>query len=141
MLPPFASTTELDVWLGSPGDPDRSALLLQAASALIRNFVGVTWVDADGNLDAPEEARIVALQVAARASSNVTGATSWSETTGPFTTSMAFSGVETGIFLTDAEKAILRRVAPDAAGYPGLSVLSTTRGPLETPAWEWCDSL
>lgn len=128
-LPTLATVTELASWLGVPIDPEseRAWLILESASGLVRSAAGQTWVDASGNLtDVAPDARTITLTAAARAWANPTGAVD--KTTGPFRNGWA-SG-ETGVLLTEGERATLARLA--ARGFGGLFTISTTRGDFET---------
>lgn len=126
-LPPLAAVSDLAAWVGQdiPNSDPRAGAVLSAASALVRAEAGTTWVDdQDALTTVPDEVAAVVVQVASRVWSNPTGATAW--TKGPFSERYS-EDVALGLYLTDAERAILARYRP--SGTPsGLGVLSTTRG-------------
>jgi hypothetical protein len=126
-LDALASPSELGTYLGVVIDAEdaRALLLLRAASGLVRDAAGQTW---DGSGDVvPDTAWSVTLACAARAWENPTAKTDQAE--GPFRD--GWDSGAAGLVLLEHETATLGRLR-DGAG--PLSVLSFTRGPLETPA-------
>lgn len=67
-LPALVSLDDLEVWLGAaPENEDRAQAVLVGASAMVRQFRGLTWTDEDGELtDVPDEVRTVVLLIAER---------------------------------------------------------------------------
>lgn len=99
----------------------RVVALLEDASELVRLEAGRTWVDADGvPLPVPGAVRAVVLRMVDRAIRNPDGFSA--ESDGDY--SYQRTQVEPGVYLTDAERAILRR----ATGRTGLWTQPTTRG-------------
>lgn len=132
MRPPLATVDELEAALGTSVDQAQAISLLGRASAIVRAFTGSTWLDEDGNLDdVPDDVPGVVVGMVERATRNETGEVGGSETIGPFTWSHSF-GQEAAqkLYLTAMDKLVLRA----AVGSTGLGVISTTRGPVETPA-------
>lgn len=137
MLPPLASVDDLATWMGPkfpiPSGPStaRAAAILAASSTLVRRFTGSTWVDEEGELahgDDPvlwDAVAQVTIMVAERVWKNPDGETQAG--TGPFShTVEAWAAL--GCALRDDEKDLLG----GTPGVPGLGVISTTRGPIET---------
>lgn len=126
-LPPLASVDDLAAWAGQDATTDamRAGAVLSAASALVRAEAGQTWVNANGSLaEVPADVTAVVVQVAGRVWGNPSGAIQW--TKGPFSERYS-DDAALGLYLTDAERAILARHRQ--GGTPnGLNVLSTTRG-------------
>lgn len=125
-LPALANVNDLAAWVGQDITDDARALaVLSAASALVRGETGQTWVNDSGSLaDVPEDVAAIVVQVAGRVWANPSGAIQW--TRGPFSERYS-DDAALGLFLTDAERAILSRYR--VSGTPhGLGVLSTTRG-------------
>lgn len=124
-LPALAGLTELRNRLGVDiDDPIQALALLDYASSLVRAYTRRSFVDDDGNLDAPDGPRQVTVEAVARAVTNPAGVTQ--DTAGPFTVSYGSDAAQR-VYLTRADKAILGPV-----GRGGLQVLSTTRGHIET---------
>lgn len=67
-LPAFATIDDLEARVGDVVTPVRAQALLDAASTLVRSYVGRTWVDDDGELhaDVPDALREVTLNVVER---------------------------------------------------------------------------
>lgn len=131
-MEPLASITELEARLGrtfTGEESGRALALLDDASALVRAEAGRDWVDDTGALVAvPAPARAVVLRAAERAARNPEGFRS--ESAGDY--SYQRSESETGVFLTDAERRIVRR----AVGRGGLWTQQVTRGEEEfTTGW------
>lgn len=135
MLPPLAEVDDLEVWMGveiSGESTSRAVAILAAASTLVRSYTGKVWVDADGETsdatDNPvrfDAVQQVVVLVSERVWKNPNGNTQ--ENTGPFShTVEAWAAL--GLALRDEEKAMLG----GSSLVPGLGVISTTRGPLET---------
>lgn len=144
-LPSFADLAALEVVIDCP-DPQRAIHVLWAASTRVRREAGQSFVGDDGNLiDMPAMAadllRSVTLEAARRRLANPEGATTRSETMGPFSTSTTVAA--DNVYLTKAEKAdiaeAVRLAYPTDGGFTGLGTISTTRGPLETAPM--CDEL
>lgn len=146
-LPPLASVAAFEKRLGlSPGalqgaDLARAEAALEDASALVRDEAGRSWVDEDGAVTAPPAVVTVTLKAARREYVNPNGYTS--EQTGPF--SYQLPRGETGVYLTEAERRIVRRTAgkfgmgtiatPSAYTDP-LPLPTGTRLPKTPPFWE-----
>lgn len=141
-LDPLASTSELEAWLGESvtgSKVARADALLAGASTLVRSETGRAWVGATGEPEEFEEhhdeiwdaLRTVTLQVAARVWRNPRGTVQ--STTGPFSDTYDVR-VADGLYLTDAERAILGTAVDLAVGDVslGLGTISTTRGTVET---------
>lgn len=114
MLPALANVADLETRLGLDEDtltgPDlaRAQAALDDASALAREEARRTWVTDTGEVDAPGAVIRVVLGAALRNYRNPEGAIS--ETKGPF--SRTLRAAETGVYLTEAEQAIIRRYRP-----------------------------
>lgn len=135
-LPAFAEVEELEAYLGitiAEGQDAHADSLLTGASTLVRSAGNENFVDEDGELeeDIPDPIGLVTVQCAARAWVNPEMAVI--DTTGPFTTTRTREAAQ-GLYLTDDEIAMIQKVVAgeDAGSIPGLWVLGTTRGPLET---------
>lgn len=128
-LTPLASVQALSDWLGEPitegEDATRAGSVLAAASVLVRNFTGKSWL-VDGQIDPalPDDVLMVTVQVAARGYTNPEG---WRDER---TDDWAGNGKpvpEAGLFLTASERAVLgshRALKPR-----GIGVMATTRWP------------
>ena len=146
-LPPLASIAAFEKRLGlAPGslqgsDRARAEAALEDASALVRSEAGKSWVDEEGNVTAPPAVVTVTLKAARREYMNPNGFQS--EQTGPFMYTLPRG--ETGVYLTEPEKQIVRR----AAGKLGIGTITTpsaytdplpfptgTRLPKDPPLWE-----
>ncbi|HVL82689.1 MAG TPA: Gp19/Gp15/Gp42 family protein [Pseudonocardia sp.] len=129
---PLADVHELEARLGrvfTGEETARAAALLDDASALVRDEAGLTWVGDDGLLTVvPAAVRAVVLKAAERAARNPDGFRS--ESAGDY--SYQRGDAEPGVFLTDAERRIVRR----SVGRGGLWTQPTTRGDDEfTTVW------
>jgi hypothetical protein len=128
MLPAFATVADLEARLGlaigSLTGPERARAqaALDDASALVRAEARRTWVvitqDIDGNdvytlTDVPDVIVRVTLGAALRNFQNPDDRVI-SETVGPFSRTLRYS--EHGVYLTDAELAIIRRWRPSRGG-------------------------
>lgn len=123
----LASVPDIEARLGrtfADAEAPRVVGLLEDASALVREYAGRSWIDSDGNPTVvPGTIRAVVLRVVERAVRNPDGFSA--ESDGDY--SYQRTNVEQGVYLTDAEKQLVRR----AAGRTGLWTQQTTRG-------EWC---
>lgn len=135
MAEPLAPLTALEIRLGldehslSGTDKARAEAALSDASALVRSEAGRTWLDSAGKSVAPDAIVRVVLGAALRTYRNPEGEIE--QTVGPF--SRTLKSAETSVYLTDAEKAIVRRyrVAPS-----GLWTMRTTKDSAgETTVW------
>lgn len=126
MTRPLASVDEFRDWPGVTIAEDRQSsaqFLLQAASAVVRDYTGRTWLGEGDLLDPalPETAKFVVIEVAAAVWNNPQNASS--KTTGPF----AIQLPDGGLTLTDNQKERLQFwVATEER--PKLWALGTTRG-------------
>jgi hypothetical protein len=137
MLPALATVADLEARLGL--DPDtltgadkaRAEAALNDASALVRYEARVDWVAEDGlTTTAPDVVVRVVLGAALRDYRNPEG--DISQTVGPFSRTIKAS--EVGVYLTDAEREIVRRYRPTDTG--GLWTLRTERDhPYEDTYW------
>lgn len=147
-LPSFATLPELEAITDCP-DPQQADHVLWSVSTRIRREAGQSFVDDDGALItmpalAADLLRSVTLEAARRRLVNPEGATSRSETLGPFSTSTTVSA--DNVYLTKQERAdiaeAVRLAYPSDGGFTGLGTISTTRGVLETapmcsePDWD-----
>lgn len=130
-LPPLAEVSDLADWVGrtiSDDDP-RAGAVLSAASALVRSFVGLTWVDDTESLtEVPDSVAAIVVQVAARVWHNPSGAVSW--TKGPFSERYSEGSVSSGLYLTDSEKEALSAFQVGNSG-TGLGTISLAGGGLD----------
>ena len=127
-LPPLATVSDLAAWLGRtiPDGDARAGAVLAHASTRIRQYVGLTWVDAAGELETvPDAVAEVTVRVAARAYRNPEDLDSVTLDDG----TKRWGSVR-GLALTEGDREDLApyRVGPGASG---LGVLSTYR---EDPA-------
>lgn len=127
-LPPLATVADLEARLGrSVTDPDevaRADAALADASTLARLEGRQDWWTAEGGLTVPAAVVTVVLTAAKREVTNPDQVIS--DTVGPFTRRRA-DGTTTGVYLTEGEKAIVRRYR---ATSPGLWTQPTTRRPV-----------
>jgi hypothetical protein len=114
----------------SVGDEARAQAALEDASALIRVHAEKTWVT-DGVLDAdvPDIIGTICMLAARRVMENPEALESQTQTLGDATESRAFGANSNDVYLTAAEKAMVRKAAGVRSG---LWVMPTTRGYLET---------
>lgn len=127
-LPPLASVSDLAAWVGediSKTDP-RAGAVLRAASALVRDAAGQTWLDESGDLLdeelIPESAVMITVQAAARSWANPDGYAS--ERLGDY--SYQRSGdAESGVYLTATERSTLAGLRPSPRR---IGTIATTRG-------------
>jgi hypothetical protein len=120
----LASVHDIEARLGRElvGDElTRVIALLDDASALVRDEAGRDWIGPDGSLTVvPGSVRAVVLRATERAIRNPQGFSA--ESAGDY--SYQRTGVQDGVYLTDAERAIIRR----AIGRTGLWTQPVTRG-------------
>lgn len=138
MLPALADLAALSARVpgGIPAEDEaRAQSALEDASALVRDECGRDFVDDEGELDAPAAVVRVVLGVARRDFMNPDGARSDTETVGPHSRTMVRPDDQTGLYLTDQERAICHKYRPGAGG--GLRTISTTRadGPALDTIW------
>lgn len=123
VLPALADLYGLEDRFGrelAAGERARALAALDDASALVRQEGAQDWVDDGGVPNPPGAVAAVVLAAALRTFRNPEGLSS--ETIDDYTYRRA--GVEPGVYLTDTEKAIVRRYRPTS----GLWTLRTTRG-------------
>lgn len=129
-LPSLAPVSDLAAWVGQaiePGDL-RAGAVLSAASALVRAYAGQNWVDENGDLaDVPDVVAAVVVQAAARVWANPHGAVAAALDDGSLRWSEASAS---GLFLTDADKAVLDAYQEPEAGSFGLGTVSLAGGSL-----------
>lgn len=129
----LATVEELGEWLGESitdaADVKRAELCLRAASALVRDEAGRTWLGEDGTLESvPEAAKLVTLYCASRVFDNREGQNRWNvDDAGG-----GWKVDEAGAYLTASEKDQLSGFAQRRFG--GLGTVSTTRGDLAGPS-------
>lgn len=135
-MEPLASLSDVEVRLGqtfTAGESARPRAVLDDASALVRAEAGRPWADPDtGALqNVPAAIKAVVLRVAIRAIENPEGFTN--ESGGDY--SYTRKGVEDGVYLTDREHRIIRRVL----GRTGLWTQPVERGDLfaYNTGWVW----
>jgi hypothetical protein len=122
---PLVSTTDLGTYLGAPNlDTVRATLVLQNAQLLCESLVSPL----------PAAAAAVVLDVAARAYTNPQNVQQ--ETTGPF--SAAFGAVAGGLWLTQQNKATLRRLSGRGGAFT-IDTMPATAGQ-NLPWWDWSTS-
>src|SRR5690606_16028610 len=128
MLPALADLAALSARVpgGIPAEAEaRAESALEDASALVRDECGQDSVADPGELDAPAAVVRVVLGVAGRDFMNPDGARSDTETVGPHSRTMVRPDDQTGLYLTDQERAICNKYRTGAGG--GLRTISTTR--------------
>ena len=131
--PVLADIEALNVALDTPVTNEAQALsLLHRASAIVRAYAGQTWLDDDGNLEGvPDDVPGVVVSMVERATRNPDGGVSNQETVGPFAWSRSFGDdAAQRLYLTAMDKLVLG----SAIGASPLGIITTTRGPLETPS-------
>lgn len=135
MLPLLAGVDDLRIWMGIEipvSSTPRAAAILAAASTVVRRETLSLWVDEEGELDPGtdelrwEAVQQVTVRVAERVYKNPDG--NKQESTGPFSRSVE-AWASLGCVLSDDEKKLLTGSGPVS----GISVLTLTRGELETP--------
>lgn len=129
MLPALATLPDLEDRLGHgiPADQTAQAYArLRDASAIVRAYAGVDWVNDAGNLDAvPDGVAGVVASMVERATRNPDGITQ--ETTGPFNRSFGSTASER-LYMTRMERMVVRA----AAGRSEIGTMSFSRGQIET---------
>lgn len=137
--PALAEVSELEARLGldaetlTGADLARAKAALADASALVRDEARREFTDDDGNLVVPDAVRRVVLGAALRTYRNPEG--ELSQTVGPFRRDLKAS--EVGVYLTDAERDIVRRYRPTPSG--GVWSLSYTRDGDDVSDTLWLD--
>lgn len=133
-LPPLVTLAEFGTWVGEDLTGDQqAAMILDAASALVRAEARRTWTDDSGTLvDVPEQVRTITLEVAARRWRNPEGYTS--ETDGDYTYRM--DDAQASLYLTDIEREMLAAYRRPRSG---LWTLPTTRGTPPRGCWSVLD--
>lgn len=122
MLPPLATLSELELRAGFQAEAARAEAVLADVSALAREEAGRDWMNNAVTPSVPNPPDVVitvVLKAAKRALENPDGLSS--ETVGDYT--WRKEGTEDGVYLTDRECRILRRVG----GKSGLWTQPTTR--------------
>jgi len=122
-LPPLVTLEELGTWVGEDlADNEQAAMVLAAASALVRAEARRTWVDDGGALaEVPEQVRTITLESAGRRWRNPEGYTG--ETDGDY--NYRQEAENASVYLLEAEQDILARLRRPRSG---LWTLPTTRG-------------
>lgn len=127
-LPPLASVEALSDWIGEPitadsADAKRAEGALRLASQLVRRVSRRTWMDGEELVDdLPDEVELITKACAAREYLNP-------EHHDTVRTDDFYGTVkveETGMYLTDSEKDLLRSLT--TANSSGLGTVATTRG-------------
>jgi hypothetical protein len=137
-LPPLADVLDLSDWIGEPiteeGDVGRAEGVLRLASALVRSYVGTTWVDESGALetDIPDGVADVVLQVAGRGYTNPDG---WANESLDDWRGGQRPLQEWGLYLTASEKSILDGHRPRRPS--GIGAISTTKASTTTDLSGW----
>jgi hypothetical protein len=119
-MTPLADVAALEARLGRPLAADelpRAIALLDDASELVRDVAGRDWTD---STTVPGSVRAVVLRAAERAVRNPEGFSA--ESAGDY--SYQRTGVQPGIYITEADEHTIRR----ALGKAGVWPLSVTRG-------------
>jgi hypothetical protein len=128
--PALTTVEELERTVGAipEADQDKALARLEQASELVRAYAGTDWLNTDQTaLDGvPGAIPGVVCAIVERATQNPEGITS--ESAGPYSRSFG-ADAAARVYLTAGEKAIIRHAI--AAG--PLGVISTTRGPMDTP--------
>ena len=129
VTPALATIIDLEDRLGAPvpsGLAPQAYARLRDASAIVRAYAGVSWLDDNGDLgDGPDGVVGVVASMVERASRNPDGV--MQETAGPFNRSFGATAAER-LYMTKAERMVVRA----AAGRSSIGTLSTTRGEIET---------
>ena len=120
---PLAEVSDLAAWVGQaiPDSDPRAGAVLSAASALVRSYAGVTWE----GVAAPEDVSAVVVQVASRVWLNPNGVVSVTLDDGSLRWSEASAA---GLYLTDADKAVLSSYQTQGADSFGLGTVSMAGG-------------
>lgn len=130
-LPPLAEVSDLAAWVGQdiPDADPRAGAVLSAASALVRSYAGLTWVDESTGVlgDVPDDVAAVVVQVSARVWMNPSGATY--RVSGPLAEQFGKERSQ-GLYLTEAEREVLANYRSSPADFGTLSV---TTGAVSDP--------
>lgn len=134
MVVPLVALSDVEARLGTTyptGEVARPLAVIDDASALVRAEAGRTWVDPVTAvlLDVPPAIKAVTLRVAIRAIENPEGFTA--ESGGDY--SYSRKGVEDGVYLTDREARMIRKVV----GKSGLWTQQVERGDLYAMNTGW----
>lgn len=127
----LAGVPDLADWLGETivSDDKRAGWALRAASALVRQETGKSWLDDDGTLvdPLPDDVAVVTLACAARGYVNPRGVTDASEAVDDYNHREQVRVDEAGFFLTESEKQILGALTGATSS---IGTISTERGDL-----------
>jgi hypothetical protein len=134
--PPFADADDLAELLGEDIEQDsadwkRAKRILRSASNLVRRQTRNDWLDADGALitPLPEDLADITLACAYRYYTNPDAETQWSRQIDDGMDGGGRKVDESGLYLTDSEKATLANLVSDASPViAGLGTIRTTRG-------------
>ncbi|MBB2956791.1 hypothetical protein [Pseudoclavibacter helvolus] len=130
---PLATVTDLAEWIGEDiseeADAKRALRCLRAASVLVRNVTGKTWLDEAGGLLAnrPDDVEMVTVYCASRIYDNREALTQGSLDDH----SESFKVQEAGAYLTATEIRTLEALTATRK-HGGLGVVATTRRPAPT---------
>ena len=133
--PALATVDDLERLLGATiANPAQADGRLEQASELVRAYARTDWLNDDGDelAGVPGQIPGVVVGMVERASRNPDGVTQ--ESAGPFARSFG-ADAAARIYLTAADKLVIRH----ALDSPGIGVIQTTRGPMETPSVR-CDT-
>jgi hypothetical protein len=135
-LPPLATVAQLETRLGLPtgtladADLARAQADLADASELVRTVARVSWVDANGNADAPAAVVVVVLQCAMRAYNNPNGYMTETVSADGATYTYSSNPQAIGIYLTADEVMIVQLCARQALygnGWHGTGSVLTSK--------------
>lgn len=129
---PLASVPDLSDWLGETigaAEQQRAGWALRAASALVRQETGKTWLDDNGALldPLPDDVAVVTLACAARGYINPRGVADASETVDDYSHREQTKVDEAGFYLTESEKQLLGTLTGATSS---IGTISTERGDL-----------
>ena len=136
--PALATVDDVAVRLGQAIDDEAQAnARLADASEIVRAYADptgeTTWLnDAETDVeDVPPQVAGVVAQMVERAAHNPMGAVQATEQTGPYQRMFSFGpDAAARLYLSRNDKMVIRTVM----GRTSIGTLSTSRGPLETPA-------
>lgn len=125
--PLLASPSDLAARMGDVGDLEQAVAALEDASSLIHLVSGRVWIDDEGALvdTVPGVVKTICCAVARRVLTNPEGLSAESVVN----YSATYTNASTDVYLTKSEVKRLRQ----AAGLGGVTVISSTRGRMETP--------